>query len=75
VILRLQINLEVDTTTKDVQIVGQRVAEGTSAMCLSPGCEKPARPDGYYCSQLCFRTHRPVRAKTQGGCNGYVELV
>ena len=64
-ILRLQINLEIDTTSKEVQIIGQRMAEGVDPVCLSPGCGKPAKTDGYYCSQLCFRAHRPRRRASQ----------
>lgn len=64
-VIRVQLNLEIDTTSREVSVVDQKMSEGAQALCLSPGCGKPATRDGYYCSQLCFRTHRPRRRASQ----------
>jgi hypothetical protein len=62
-ILRLQLNLEIDTTSKEMRIVGQNMVDGEEALCLAPGCGKPVRTNSYYCSQLCHRAARPTRAQ------------
>lgn len=60
-ILRLQLNVEIDTNSKEMRIVEQKMVDGDAAVCLAEGCGKPVRPNAYYCSQLCHRGTRPSR--------------
>jgi len=62
-ILRLQLNLEIDTSSKEMRILDQQMVDGEQALCLAAGCGKPVRYNSYYCSQLCHRAARPTRAQ------------
>jgi hypothetical protein len=54
-LLRLQLQIELDTVSKETRIVNQQITEGEPTICPAPGCGKSVPIGRQYCSAVCFR--------------------
>lgn len=53
-LLRLQLQIDIDTTSKEAHVVNQRIVEGLPHCCPNAGCGKPLAMGKKYCSRGCF---------------------
>lgn len=56
-ILRLQLQIEIDTTSREAHVITQKMVEGLPAVCSNPGCGKPVDLKRKYCGRTCFTAH------------------
>ena len=52
-IVRVQLNLEIDTDSRETKIVRQRTEDGLPSVCSAPGCRKILALGRLYCGKEC----------------------